>query len=218
MNTPASREGNLVRYGIYLVMYLLLVGWEHLAVGIWHGNVWGMAFYLLLALFVFYFLLRRFNREQVYFDRSHDRRMLDDFWLVFALTILITLVRLATAYLQINGKLHQGWLQLNYNNHENAVFFWLLLITKGGLMAGCQQYIATGFFFNCFFRGQKSGVAGLIISALVFSLLNFVPSVSGFVFNALLGVLFAWSYLYTHSIAYPLYLAILNGVLQVILF
>jgi membrane protease YdiL (CAAX protease family) len=218
MNTPASREGNIVRYVIYLVLYWLLVGWESLAAGIWHGNVWGMVFYLLLALFVFYFLLRRFNREQVYFDRSHDLHMLDHFWLAFALTVLLTLLRLALAYMKINGHLHQTWLQVSYNGHENVVFFWLLLVIHGCLLAGIQQYIATGFFFNYFFRDQQGGILALVFSGLIFSLLNFSTSISVLALNFLLGMLFAWSYLYTHSIVYPLYLAMLNGVLQIILF
>lgn len=218
MNTPASREGNIVRYCIYLVLYWLLVGWESLAAGVWHGNAFGMVLYLLLALFVFYFLLRRFNREQVYFDRSHDLHMLDHFWLAFALTILLTLACLGIAYMKINSHLHLGWLQLSYDGHENALFFWLLLICKGCLLAGIQQYIATGFFFNYFFRDKNGGLLALVSSGLIFTLLNFSSSLSVLAFNFLLGMLFAWSYLYTHSIAYPLYLAMFNGILQIVLF
>lgn len=145
--------------------------------------------------------------------------MLDDFWLLLGLTVLVVAIRLVISYLQVNGHLPQIWLQSSYDSHENSVFFWLLLVGKGCLLAGSQEYIATGFLYNYFFRDSTAGwgLVALLASGLIFALLNFTAFIPLFVINTLLGMLFAWAYLATHSIAYPLYLAILNGVLQVIL-
>lgn len=81
------------------------------------------------------------------------------------------------------------------------------------------SFLAEGFMFNYLFRDNVGSVAifGIVFSGLAFSFLNFQLNAPIFLLDMIFGVVFAWAYLYSQNIVMPLYLAILNGLLMVIL-
>jgi membrane protease YdiL (CAAX protease family) len=83
-----------------------------------------------------------------------------------------------------------------------------------------QTYLTVGFFFNYWFRDSDlvNAVMGIIVSGILFMLLHWQLSVPLLIINALLGMLLAWTYLYTQNLAITIFLAIINGLLQVVLF
>lgn len=219
MNTPSSRQGNLTRYAVYLVLYLIVIGIKKLTVLNDHVNKIGYFFFLIFALFTLYFYIRQFNREQRFFERKTGIPLLADYGFIVGVSILVILGRVFISYLQAKGTVPLMSFQLLYQKDECNLLFWFLMFSIGILLPAMQVYLTTGFFFNYGFRAQNmtSGIVGIICSGLFFGVLNFQASFSLFVLNTFYGMLFAWSYLYSQRIMMPIYLAILNGIFMVIL-
>lgn len=219
MNTPSSRQGNLTRYAVYLVFYLIVIGIKKLTVLNDHVNKIGYFFFLIFALFTLYFYIRQFNREQRFFERKTGMPLLADYGFIVGVSILVILGRVFISYLQAKGTVPLMGFQLLYQKDECNLLFWFLMFSIGILLPVMQVYLTTGFFFNYGFRAQNmtSGIVGIICSGLFFGILNFQASFSLFILNSFYGMLFAWSYLYSQRIMMPIYLAILNGIFMVIL-
>lgn len=81
MNTPSSRQGNLTRYIVYLVLYLIVIGVKKLALLNDHVNKIGYFFFLLCALFTLYFYIRQFNREQRFFEKKNHDAFISRLWI-----------------------------------------------------------------------------------------------------------------------------------------
>src|SRR5699024_10642906 len=64
---------------------------------------------------------------------------------------------------------------------------------------------------------KQVAIMGIIVSGLIYSLLNFQNSVVLFIIDAIYGMVFAWSYMYTQTLLMPIYLAVVSGVLTVIM-
>lgn len=97
--------------------------------------------------------------------------------------------------------------------------FWFLIVAEGIVMPILQEFLATGFVFNYAFRGNSKATAlfGMLVSGLIFSVLNFQFSLPLFLIETCFGAFFAWSYLYTQSIWMPIYLAVVSGILRIIM-
>ena len=94
-----------------------------------------------------------------------------------------------------------------------------MIIAEGIILPILQEFLATGFLFNYAFRRDSRlvAVSGILVSGIIFSILNFQLSFLLFVINVVFGAIFAWVYLYTQSIWMPMYLAVLNGLLMIVL-
>jgi membrane protease YdiL (CAAX protease family) len=97
--------------------------------------------------------------------------------------------------------------------------YWFLIFAQGLVLPFLQVFLAEGFLFNYLFRDNVGSVAifGIVFSCMIFSLVNFQLNVPVFLFDMVFGLIFAWAYLYSQNIVMPLYLAILNGLLMVML-
>lgn len=219
MNTPSSRQGNLTRYVVYLVLYLIVIGVKKLTLLNDNVNKIGYFFFLLFALFTLYFYIRQFNREQRFFEKKVSMPLLADYSFIVGVSVLVILGRIFISYLQAKGSVPLMAFQVIYQKGESNFLFWFLIFSIGILLPAMQVYLTTGFFFNYGFRAQNmvSGIVGMICSGVFFGILNFQPSFVLFVINVLYGMLFSWSYLYSQRIMMPIYLAILNGIFMVIL-
>ena len=219
MNTPSSRQGNLTRYIVYLVLYLIVIGVKKLALLNDHVNKIGYFFFLLCALFTLYFYIRQFNREQRFFEKKPTMPLLADYGFIVGVSILVILGRVFVSYLQAKGSVPLMSFQIIYQKAECNLLFWFLIFSTGLLLPAMQVYLTTGFFFNYGFRAQNmvSGIVGIMCSGFFYGILNFQSSFSLLILNSLYGMRFAWSYLYSQRIMMPIYLAILNGIFMVIL-
>lgn len=219
MNTPESREGNLIRYIVYLVGYLMAIGVVNLITKKSPLHIWDLILFVLITAMVLLFYIYRFNREQRFFQRLFYVPWLSDFGLVVGLTLGVTATRILVMYLQVFRHLHWYNFQLTYIAHPSSRLFWFLILAQGIVLPILQEFLASGFLFNYLFRKNTVGVAvaGIFTSGLIFTLLNFQTSIPLMIVNLLYGMLFAWSYLYTQSLWMPLYLAVVNGILMVIM-
>lgn len=219
MNSPRSGKGNLIRYSIYLICFLALVFFEASltkmkSLGMIHIILFGI-----LGVMVLLFYIYRFNREQRFFEKSFSLPLLGDFSFIALMTIGITAGRILISYLQNFGHLPTYGFQNAYAKLESSNLFWFAIISIGILIPILQQYLSIGFFFNYLFRdnNRASGIIGIFMSGLIFAVLNFQFSPLLLIINIVIGMVFAWSYLYTQTIWVPIYLAVLNGVLFVIM-
>lgn len=219
MNTPASRQGNLVRITIFAIVYFVVFGVKYLAVNVLQGRVWGWILLLITAAVGVWFYIRQFNHEEQFFVRPQQWSLLTSFTVAVGAVILITAARILIAYLTMKQRLPESYLHKFYLQHESARLFWLLMAADGVIMPVMQTYLTIGFFFNYWFRDSNlvNAVMGIIVSGLLFMLLHWQLSVPLLIMNACLGMLLAWAYLYTQNLAVPMFLAIINGLLQVVL-
>ena len=104
MNTPESREGNLFRYAVYVIGYLLVVGVVKL-VTCKTLNIWYLILFALVAAMILLFYIYRFNREQRFFERLFSLPWLGDYGLTVGLTLGILASKILVAYLQINKRI-----------------------------------------------------------------------------------------------------------------
>ncbi|WEV70650.1 type II CAAX endopeptidase family protein [Lactobacillus sp. ESL0785] len=219
MNTPASREGNLIRYIIYFIAYLMVAGVVKLVTINSPIHIWDLILFALISLMVLLFFIYRFNREQRFFDRSFSGSWLGNFGLTIGLTLVVTALRISVSWLQAYGKVRMYGFQTVYLHHESNSTYWFLLIALGIVLPVLQEFLITGFLFNYTFRRNTmfTAVLGIMTSGILFSILNWQSSIPLLVINALFGMLFAWSYLYTQTLWMPIYLAIVNGVILLIM-
>ncbi len=219
MNTPESREGNLIRYIIYILCYVLAAGVVELVTKNSPLHVWDLILFASVAAMVLLFYIYRFNREQRYFQRLFYVPWLGDFGLTVGLTLGITATRIIVLYLQAYN--HISWynFQISYLAHPSNRMFWFVLLSQGLVLPILQEFLATGFLFNYHFRKNtvQTALTGIFVSGLIFTFLNFQTSLPLMLIDCLYGMIFAWSYLYTQSLWMPLYLAVVNGILMVIM-
>lgn len=219
MNTPASRQGNLIRYIFYLIGYLMVAGAFKLVTMNSPIHIWDLILFITISLMVLLFFIYRFNREQRFFDRSYSGSWLNNFGLIIASTIVITVLRIFVSWLQSTGKLKMYQFQIAYLHHESTSAYWFLVLALGVVIPVLQEFLITGFLFNYAFRQNTVMIAvlGIIVSGVLFSLLNWQDSIALLLVNTLFGAIFAWSYLHTQTIWMPIYLAVLNGVILIIM-
>lgn len=219
MNTPSSREGNLIRYIVYLIGYFMVIGTMKLVMGNSPLRVWDTILYGLVTSMVLLLYVYRFGREQRFFERANSLPWLGDFGLTISITLGIVASRILVMYLQTQGKIPVYSFSTIYLKHESTSLFWYLMIAQGIVLPILQEFLATGFLFNYLFRDNTRAVAvlGIVISGILFSLFNFQGSIALFLVNAAYGMVYAWIYLYTQTLRMPMYLAILSGVLTIIM-
>ena len=219
MNTPNSREGNLIRFVVYCIAYVMAVGVVELVSQKTPLRVWDLILYALVTAMVLLFYVYRFNREQRFFERVATLPVLGDFGLTVGLTLATIASRILVMYFQTLGKVPSYGFQASFVKHESTGLFWFLMLAEGIVLPILQQYLTIGFLFNYLFRDNIRTVAliGIVCSGILFSLLNFQHSLILLVIEAAYGMFFAWSYMYTQTLRMPIYLAILSGVLTVVM-
>lgn len=219
MNTPQSREGNVIRYAVYLVGYVAVFAVVKLVTRKSPVHIWDLILFGLVAAMILLFYVYRFNREQRFFARDFKLPWLGSLSTVVLLTLVITVTQISISYLQSYGRISHYDFQLIYAKSESVNMFWFLIVVQGIVLPILQEFLATGFLFNYAFRRNTKQVAimGIIVSGQIYSLLNFQNSVVLFIIDAIYGMVFAWSYMYTQTLLMPIYLAVVSGVLTVIM-
>ena len=219
MNTPQSREGNVIRYAVYLAGYVAVFAVVKLVTRKSPVHIWDLILFGLVAAMILLFYVYRFNREQRFFARDLKFPWLGSLSTVVLLTLVITVTQISISYLQSYGRISHYDFQLIYAKSESVNMFWFLIVVQGIVLPILQEFLATGFLFNYAFRRNTKQVAimGIIVSGLIYSLLNFQNSVVLFIIDAIYGMVFAWSYMYTQTLLMPIYLAVVSGVLTVIM-
>lgn len=219
MNTPQSREGNVIRYAVYLAGYVAVFAVVKLVTRKSPVHIWDLILFGLVAAMILLFYVYRFNREQRFFARDFKLPWLGSLSTVVLLTLVITVTQISISYLQSYGRISHYDFQLIYTKSESVNMFWFLIVVQGIVLPILQEFLATGFLFNYAFRRNTKQVAimGIIVSGLIYSLLNFQNSVVLFIIDAIYGMVFAWSYMYTQTLLMPIYLAVVSGVLTVIM-
>lgn len=219
MNTPQSREGNVIRYAVYLAGYVAVFAVVKLVTRKSPVHIWDLILFGLVAAMILLFYVYRFNREQRFFARDFKLPWLGSLSTVVLLTLVITVTQISISYLQSYGRISHYDFQLIYAKSESVNMFWFLIVVQGIVLPILQEFLATGFLFNYAFRRNIKQVAimGIIVSGLIYSLLNFQNSVVLFIIDAIYGMVFAWSYMYTQTLLMPIYLAVVSGVLTVIM-
>lgn len=219
MNTPQSREGNVIRYAVYLAGYVAVFAVVKLVTRKSPVHIWDLILFGLVAAMILLFYVYRFNREQRFFVRDFKLPWLGSLSTVVLLTLVITVTQISISYLQSYGRISHYDFQLIYAKSESVNMFWFLIVVQGIVLPILQEFLATGFLFNYAFRRNTKQVAimGIIVSGLIYSLLSFQNSVVLFIIDAIYGMVFAWSYMYTQTLLMPIYLAVVSGVLTVIM-
>lgn len=219
MNTPQSREGNVIRYAVYLAGYVAVFAVVKLVTRKSPVHIWDLILFGLVAAMILLFYVYRFNREQRFFARDFKLPWLGSLSTVVLLTLVITVTQISISYLQSYGRISHYDFQLIYAKSESVNMFWFLIVVQGIVLPILQEFLATGFLFNYAFRRNTKQVAimGIIVSGLIYSLLNFQNSVVLFIIDAIYGMVFAWNYMYTQTLLMPIYLAVVSGVLTVIM-
>lgn len=219
LNTPQSREGNVIRYVVYLAGYVAVFAVVKLVTRKSPVHIWDLILFGLVAAMILLFYVYRFNREQRFFARDFKLPWLGSLSTVVLLTLVITVTQISISYLQSYGRISHYDFQLIYAKSESVNMFWFLIVVQGIVLPILQEFLATGFLFNYAFRRNTKQVAimGIIVSGLIYSLLNFQNSVVLFIIDAIYGMVFAWSYMYTQTLLMPIYLAVVSGVLTVIM-
>ena len=219
MNTPQSREGNVIRYAVYLAGYVAVFAVVKLVTRKSPVHIWDLILFGLVAAMILLFYVYRFNREQRFFARDFKLPWLRSLSTVVLLTLVITVTQISISYLQSYGRISHYDFQLIYAKSESVNMFWFLIVVQGIVLPILQEFLATGFLFNYAFRRNTKQVAimGIIVSGLIYSLLSFQNSVVLFIIDAIYGMVFAWSYMYTQTLLMPIYLAVVSGVLTVIM-
>ena len=219
MNTPQSRVGNVIRYAVYLAGYVAVFAVVKLVTRKSPVHIWDLILFGLVAAMILLFYVYRFNREQRFFARDLKLPWLGSLSTVVLLTLVITVTQISISYLQSYGRISHYDFQLIYAKSESVNMFWFLIVVQGIVLPILQEFLATGFLFNYAFRRNTKQVAimGIIVSGLIYSSLNFQNSVVLFIIDAIYGMVFAWSYMYTQTLLMPIYLAVVSGVLTVIM-
>ena len=219
MNTPQSREGNVIRYAVYLAGYVAVFAVVKLVTRKSPVHIWDLILFGLVAAMILLFYVYRFNREQRFFARDFKIPWLGSLSTVVLLTLVITVTQISISYLQSYGRISHYDFQLIYAKSESVNMFWFLIVVQGIVLPILQEFLATGFLFNYAFRRNTKQVAimGIIVSGLIYSSLNFQNSVVLFIIDAIYGMVFAWSYMYTQTLLMPIYLALVSGGLTVIM-
>ncbi|GEL13912.1 hypothetical protein FC15_GL000364 [Lapidilactobacillus concavus DSM 17758] len=221
MKSPASLIGNLVRYTIFIAMVLITTWLKDQAFE--QGKLSGIFLVLCLsaAALSLLFFIRQFNLEQKYFsDRLNSRPkvLANAFGFLFLLVLIIGGLNLVIGWLQVAGSIPKFETTVTKFDLKDGGF-WLNILIVGIILPILQQFIATGFFFNYFFRRATpiNTVLGMLISGLIFAALQFQPFFMPAFLQLSLGWLFALSFLYTRRFEVPVCLNIFSAILMIIL-
>lgn len=219
MNTPASREGNLIRYIFYIIGYLMVAGVIKLVAMNSRLHLWDLILFGLVSLMILLFFTYRFNREQRYFDRKFSGKWLNNYGLIIILTIIVTALRIFVSWLQSYTRLRLYSFQTIYLRHESILNYWFMLVALGIVLPILQEFLTTGFLFNYAFRRNTlmTAIEGILMSGILYSVLNWQFSPLLLLINTFFGALFAWSYLHTQTLWMPVYLAVLNEIILIIM-
>ncbi|KRN04340.1 type II CAAX prenyl endopeptidase Rce1 family protein [Holzapfeliella floricola] len=220
MNTPNSKIGNLTRYFIYLITYFIYLFFQSQAIE--HGTnqiVWLIGLVLVFGLSCYFYLRQFVLEERRFFKREYDPWSVHLKLLVLAMAI-IALIRLYISFQQYSGHLALTTPQSFYLANAKPALFWSSIIIKGILMSILQAFIINGFFFNYFFKRNTlvDTILGLVISGLIFSVLNFSQSFALFMFQWLIGIIISFVYLRTYRMSISVYLLAVNAIMTIILF
>lgn len=218
MNTPRSREGNMIRYLVYLIFFIMVALTDNLALRSSAISIWHVILFLIVAAMCSLFYVYRFKREQRFFDLSYNSAWTSCYKQTLILSVAVALIRIGVSYLQLYQGAPASGLQMAYMQHSSNLLYWFVMLANGIVLPVLEEYLCSGFLFNYWFRNEKKAVAyvGIFCSGLLYAILTFQFAPIIFAANLLLGMLFAWSYLSTQTLWLPLYLAVLNGVLTVI--
>ncbi|MEJ6348038.1 hypothetical protein R4Y45_02200 [Holzapfeliella sp. He02] len=220
MNTPKSRIGNLTRYFIYLIAYFIYLFVQSQAIEhVTNHLFWTIGLIVVFGL-VGYFYFRQFVlEERRFFKREYDSWSAHLKLIVIA-TAIIALIRLYISFQQYGGHLALTAPQSFYLANATTTLFWSSIVIKGFLMSILQGFLINGFFFNYFFKRNTliDTVLGLVLSGLIFSVLNFSQSFALFALQWLIGIVIAFVYLRTYRMSISVYLLAVNAIMTIILF
>jgi membrane protease YdiL (CAAX protease family) len=218
MNTPQSREGNIIRYLVYFAVFIFTALVDDLAIKSSSISIWNIILFVIVASMCTLFYIYRYNREQRFFDSRFNVPWLSSYRLTVTLSLLVAGGRIGVSYLQLYHGMAASPLQNAYLAHASALLYWFMMVANGVVMPVLEEYLCTGFLFNYWFRAEQKSVAylGILCSGLLYAVLSFQFAPAALVCNVCFGMLFAWSYLSTQTIWMPIYLAALNGVLTMV--
>lgn len=218
MNTPQSREGNIIRYLVYFAVFIFTALVDDLAIKSSSISIWNIILFVIVASMCTLFYIYRYNREQRFFDSRFNVPWLSSYRLTVTLSLLVAGGRIGVSYLQLYHGMAASPLQNAYLAHASALLYWFMMVANGVVMPVLEEYLCTGFLFNYWFRTEQKSVAylGILCSGLLYAALSFQFAPAALACNVCFGMLFAWSYLSTQTIWMPIYLAALNGVLTMV--
>lgn len=218
MNTPQSREGNIIRYLVYFAVFIFTALVDDLAIKSSSISIWNIILFVIVASMCTLFYIYRYNREQRFFDSHFNVPWLSSYRLTVTLSLLVAGGRIGVSYLQLYHGMAASPLQNAYLAHASALLYWFMMVANGVVMPVLEEYLCTGFLFNYWFRAEQKSVAylGILCSGLLYAVLSFQFAPAVLACNVCFGMLFAWSYLSTQTIWMPIYLAALNGVLTMV--
>ncbi len=218
MNTPQSREGNIIRYLVYFAVFIFTALVDDLAIKSSSISIWNIILFVIVASMCTLFYIYRYNREQRFFDSRFNVPWLSSYRLTVTLSLLVAGGRIGVSYLQLYHGMAASPLQNAYLAHASALLYWFMMVANGVVMPVLEEYLCTGFLFNYWFRAEQKSVAylGILCSGLLYAVLSFQFAPAVLACNVCFGMLFAWSYLSTQTIWMPIYLAALNGVLTMV--
>lgn len=218
MNTPQSREGNIIRYLVYFAVFIFTALVDDLAIKSSSISIWNIILFVIVASMCTLFYIYRYNREQRFFDSRFNVPWLSSYRLTVTLSLLVAGGRIGVSYLQLYHGMAASPLQNAYLANASALLYWFMMVANGVVMPVLEEYLCTGFLFNYWFRAEQKSVAylGILCSGLLYAALSFQFAPAVLACNVCFGMLFAWSYLSTQTIWMPIYLAALNGVLTMV--
>lgn len=159
MNTPRSREGNLVRYLVYFVVFVFTALADNLAIKSPSISIWNVILFLVLAAMCLLFYIYRYNREQRFFDSRFNVPWLSSFNFTLLLSFVVAAGRIGISYLQLYKGMPASGLQQAYASHSTSSLYWFMMLANGLVLPILGEYLCTGFLFNYWFRTEKKGVA-----------------------------------------------------------
>ncbi|MGX4763852.1 CPBP family glutamic-type intramembrane protease [Holzapfeliella sp. JNUCC 72] len=220
MNTPNSKIGNLTRYFIYLIIYFIYLFFQSQAIE--HGTnhlFWTIGLIVIFGLSCYFYLRQFVLEERRFFKREYDSWSVHIKLIVIA-TAIIALIRLYVSFQQYSGHLALTSPQSFYLANATTTLFWSSIVFKGILMSILQGFIVNGFFFNYFFKRNTliDTLLGLVMSGLIFSILNFSQSFVLFTLHWLIGMVISFVYLRTYRVSISVYLLAVNAIMTIILF
>ncbi|MEW4587014.1 CPBP family glutamic-type intramembrane protease, partial [Lactobacillus crispatus] len=206
-DSPNSPEGNGIRYLCYLLGYMVVLAVYKFVTKDLPPSILDMTFFFVASIGILYFITSRYNAEEKrYFSSYYEAPFLSHFWVTVGLFFLVTALRISIDYLQALKQMPMFTYQYNYQVNNSQQLFWFLVMSKGIILPLLQLYILVGFFFNYFFRynDKKTAFIGILVSGLAFCLCNFCPSPIILALEVLIGMIIAWSYLYSQALWMPL--------------
>ena len=95
MNTPESREGNVIRYAVYLIGYVMVFAVVKLVTRKSPLHVWDLILFGVVTAMILLFYVYRYNRENRFFARDFKLPWLGNFSAVVLLTLVLSATRIS---------------------------------------------------------------------------------------------------------------------------